>query len=60
MENNQIQTNTSIVIVAAYGYHHEKFWRVYKDGIIRAEVNELTEAKRIAELLKYETHERPN
>ena len=60
MENSQIQTSIGIVITGAYDYYRKKFYRVYKDGIVRAEVMTEEEAKRIADLLKYEIDERPN
>jgi len=54
MEIKQVHTSSGVIIMEAYGYHKEKFWRVYKDGTVRAEVNKLEEAKRIAEILKNE------
>jgi hypothetical protein len=53
MENENAYANHGIIIMIAY-VNGVKLYRVYKEGNIRAEVTEESEAKRIADLLKYE------
>lgn len=45
--------NCGIVIMPAW-VNNKKIFRVYKEGHLRAEVVDESEAKRIAELLKHE------
>jgi hypothetical protein len=53
MENENTYANHGIIIMIAY-VNGVKLYRVYKEGNIRAEESEESEAKRIADLLKYE------
>ena len=53
MENENAYANHGIIIMIAY-VNGVKLYRVYKEGNIRAEVTEESEAKRIADVLKYE------
>lgn len=52
-ENENAFANHGIIIMIAH-VNGVKLYRVYKEGNIRAEVTEEPEAKRIADLLKYE------
>jgi hypothetical protein len=49
----QVYKNYGILIIIAY-VNNVKLYRVYKEGDIRAEVTTEDEAKRIADLLKFE------
>lgn len=49
----QAYANYGIILMIAH-VNGVKLYRVYKDGNIRAEVTTESEAKRIADLLKYE------
>jgi hypothetical protein len=46
-----------VIITIAYR-NQDKFYRIYKDGEVRAEVPTEKEAKRLAELLKQEKNGR--